>query len=65
MSHQIKVRKKVPTDPMSITFFVQKMWVTECTCGESLQYWFFGATLGAGLEHIRRGVAADGQTVST
>lgn len=30
------------------------MWKGECTCGSKWQFWFFGATLGYGLEHLRR-----------
>ena len=32
----------------------EDMWRGYCTCGKDWQFWYFGATLGYGLEHIRR-----------
>lgn len=34
-----------------------QMWVGKCTCGYTWQYWYYGAALGHGLEHIRQDVA--------
>lgn len=34
-----------------------EMWEGKCTCGKTWKFWFFGATLGYGLEHIRREIA--------
>jgi hypothetical protein len=31
-----------------------RMWRGQCDCGKTWQFWFFGATLGYGLEHQRR-----------
>lgn len=33
------------------------MWIGTCSCGKKWQFWFFGATLGYGLEHLRRCIA--------
>ena len=30
------------------------MWRGGCTCGHDWQFWFFGAALGYGIEHLRR-----------
>ncbi len=51
----IKIRKKVPRIPGWDIPSRMKMWYGECfDCGYFWQYWDFGATLGAGLEHMRR-----------
>jgi hypothetical protein len=47
----ISIAKRIEGIPFS------GMWVGDCTCGKVWKFWFFGATLGYGLEHIRREIA--------
>lgn len=47
---KIKVWKQLKPD---VQFF--RMWRGKCLrCQKTWQFWFFGATLGYGLEHQRR-----------
>jgi hypothetical protein len=48
--HRIRIRKQMK-DVHNLDF---RMWVGKCSCGMEWQFWFFGATLGWGLEHLRR-----------
>lgn len=31
------------------------MWVGRCTCGREWKFWFWGASVGYGLEHLWKG----------
>lgn len=55
-TYKIKVRKKSPVPAVEKLHFNPTfvMWVGECTCTVTWQFHFFGATLGYGLEHLRR-----------
>lgn len=54
-SVHIKIWKQ--TYPTSL-LHAQDMWYGYCQgCNKRWQYWYFGATLGYGLEHIRREIS--------
>lgn len=57
-THKIDIKHRA-AKPAFPGYHEWKMWRGVCTCGEDWQFHFFGATLGYGLEHIRRAIAAD------
>lgn len=51
---KIKVWKEKEKEKDTNLVWTLNMWCGSCTCGSTWQFWAFGATLGFGLEHLRR-----------
>lgn len=55
---RVKIRKR---DTNTVLKLFMPMWTGNCACGKTWQFHFFGATLGYGLEHLRRRACENGE----